>query len=284
MKQLRHILFAITALLALSCPANEASAQALLPPQTVVGNIQATHSGASALTFNQLAVALSQTGYLISSSPISLSTAIPPTPGVPGNAVVFGPLPYPNVIADAGQPPLLAPLANVSLATMPAGTIKSNVSGGSAAPSDNSISAVLDNYTTSAVLTTTIPADDTIPQSTEGTQILSVNYTPKVSTSKLRIDFQGQVSSAGASGDNVTCAVFNGGASAIAANMINITSTNFKEMIVVKTEYSPGSTSAQTITARCGGATANIALNGNTGGGRLLGGSAAATLEVREIQ
>jgi hypothetical protein len=65
--------------------------------------------------------------------------------------------------------------------------------------------------------------------------------------------------------------------------MVNITATNFKEMIGVKTVYSPGSTSAQTLSVRCGGAAANIVLNGNTGS-RLLGGSAMATLEVREIQ
>jgi hypothetical protein len=144
MKQLRHAL--IAALLALSCPANDASAQAisnvLIPPGTIVGNLQGTHSGASALTFNQLAVALSQTGYLISSSPISLSTAVPPTPGTPGNAVVFGPLPYPNVVADAGGPPLLAPLTNVSLATMPAYTLKGNATGSTEVPTDISIPAL----------------------------------------------------------------------------------------------------------------------------------------------
>ena len=105
MKQLRKI--ALIAALAFSGAPDDASAQAisnvLIPPQTIVGNLQGVHSGASAITFNQLAVALPQTGYLLSSSSSSS-----PILGTPGNAVVFGPFPNPSVIVDAGGPPVLS--------------------------------------------------------------------------------------------------------------------------------------------------------------------------------
>jgi hypothetical protein len=109
MKPLRHIAL-IAALV--SGAAHDASAQAisnvLIPPQTIVGNLQGSATGAQALRLCDVAVALSQAGYFVSTSAVSCSTAVPPTPGVPGNAVVFGPSPYPNVLADSGGPPILA--------------------------------------------------------------------------------------------------------------------------------------------------------------------------------
>jgi hypothetical protein len=46
-------------------------------------------------------------------------------------------------------------------------------------------------YTTNADLTTNIPIDDTIPQITEGTQILSLSITPKASANRVRLDPHG---------------------------------------------------------------------------------------------
>jgi len=42
-------------------------------------------------------------------------------------------------------------------------------------------------YTSSAVLNATIPIDNSIPQNTEGTELLSVTITPSTATSKIRI-------------------------------------------------------------------------------------------------
>lgn len=44
--------------------------------------------------------------------------------------------------------------------------------------------------TTPATYTSTIPRDNTIPQNTEGTEILQVSITPKSSTSILRVEIQ----------------------------------------------------------------------------------------------
>jgi hypothetical protein len=127
MKQFRHI--ALIAALAVSCAANDASAQAisnvLIPPQTVVGNLQGVPTGAQALTFNELRQALSLTGILLS----------PPALPTPGNAIVFGAAPNLGITVDAGFPPML-------LSPVPAYTLKGNATGSTAIPTDISIPAL----------------------------------------------------------------------------------------------------------------------------------------------
>ena len=137
------------------------------------------------------------------------------------------------------------------------------------------------SYASNSDLTTVIPLDDTIPQSSEGTQIISVAYTPKYSTSTLICEFTGQVTAAAA--DNVVAALFNGAANAFAAEMVNITAANLKVSFALTGSYAPGSTSAQTITVRVGAGSQIVRMNG-TSAGRLLGGVSAAVLTVYEIK
>jgi hypothetical protein len=137
MKHIGHI--ALISALAFPSFVDDASAQSisnvLIPPQTILGNMQGTASGASAVRFCDVEVALSQARYLIASAPLTCATAIPPTLGTPGNAVVYGPTPDPNVIADAGSPPML-------LAPVPAYTIKGNATGSAAVPTNIDIAAL----------------------------------------------------------------------------------------------------------------------------------------------
>lgn len=145
------------------------------------------------------------------------------------------------------------------------------------------IGSVIGTYTAATALTTVIPADDTIPQNTEGTQIISVSYTPKISTSTLLCEFNCNFAPTAA--DNVIGAIFNAGsANAFAASMVNSSGASIKTPMIVKGSYVPGATTAQTITVRIGPSTAaSITLNG-TAAARLLGGSSAATLTVYEIK
>lgn len=138
-------------------------------------------------------------------------------------------------------------------------------------------------YTANADLTTQIPIDDTIPQVTEGTQILSAAITPKSTTNKLRIRFKGMGTIATAA-TNWTAAVFvNGGANAVRAGYVTVDQINYERGLVLEHEFTPASTSTQTITVRVGPATANtLRLNGNPSG-RQFGGVMAATLVVEEI-
>lgn len=145
------------------------------------------------------------------------------------------------------------------------------------------IDRAYDEYTSNVDLTSPIPLDDTIPQNTEGTQILSASITPKATTSRIRISFQCQFM-CGSTGINAVAAVFNNStANALRSNFATNSALGFAETLSLVYEYSPGSTSAQTYNIRVGPQVATaIRLNG-TGSSRMLGGSMAATLILEEI-
>lgn len=71
------------------------------------------------------------------------------------------------------------------------------------------IQTVYDEYDTVGTGTTVIPADDTIPQITEGTEILSLTITPTSASSKIRISTALQVDSS----TSLVIALFKDGAS-----------------------------------------------------------------------
>lgn len=138
-------------------------------------------------------------------------------------------------------------------------------------------------YTANADIATVIPSDDTIPQVTEGTQILSVTITPKKTTNKIRIRFQCETSLSIAPGSAI-CALFaNGGANAIAANLVSHTAAAFALPLSMEIEITPASATAQTYTVRVGpNAASNLRLNG-TSATRVFGGVMRATLIAEEI-
>jgi hypothetical protein len=149
-------------------------------------------------------------------------------------------------------------------------------------------SAVVDRayaeYLTSADLTTLIPFDDTIPQVGEGTQILAASITPKSTTNRLRVRFEGWGSPVD-SGDLIAAALFlNGGANAVAATAsgIAISAGAIVGPILMEYEYVPGTTSAQAFTLRVGGTAGTVRMNG-TSTARRFGGVSRCTLIVEEI-
>jgi len=149
------------------------------------------------------------------------------------------------------------------------------------------VDRVIGTYATSADITTVVPVDDTIPQNTEGVQIISVTITPKSSTSRLRARFNGNVASSAGAGNAVICGLFctpgPGGSDAIAARAISVPVTGYVFGIALEHEWVPGSTNQQTVTVRIGPNTGTIRLNGGTAA-RQLGGAQAATLIVEEIK
>jgi len=139
-------------------------------------------------------------------------------------------------------------------------------------------------YTAAAAFSATIPVDDTIPQVTEGTQILSATLVPTSTTSILRVRFVGAaaVDSTGSLGW-VAAAFVNGAADAACASFVTVGANQLHVTInALEFEYAPGSTAPQTISVRVGAQTGNIRLNG-TAFGRLGGGSARASLTVEEL-
>jgi hypothetical protein len=137
-------------------------------------------------------------------------------------------------------------------------------------------------YATNADITATIPADDTIPQIGEGTQILTVNITPTSATSKLRIRFSGTVTSTSGVATAIF-AIFNGNTNAIKAGHATPEASGHPMTMAGECEYTPGGTSAQTISVRVGGTGTTFRMNGSASA-RLFGGVYAATLVVEEIK
>jgi hypothetical protein len=149
-------------------------------------------------------------------------------------------------------------------------------------PSGSIIDRVVGTYVLATVLTAQIPVDDTIPQSSEGTQIISVSITPKSTTNKLRIRFSGWGSASGLT--TLIWSLFNGGTNAIAAGGVAVPSSGYLEQICGEVEYTPGVVTAQTISLRVGPSSAVNAMINGSAASRYFGGSGITTLTVEEIK
>ncbi len=158
-------------------------------------------------------------------------------------------------------------LTTVATADLPNGTI---------------IDRAYAEYTANTSLSTTTPADDTVPAVTEGTQILSAALTPKDTTNRIRVRVAGSMSREAGAGTLATVAIHVNGAAASWAIPVEVTDNTTAYAFAGEYEYVPGSTSAQTITVRVGNNTGNVRMNG-TGSTRLYGGTARTTLVLEEI-
>ncbi len=136
--------------------------------------------------------------------------------------------------------------------------------------------------TSYAALTAQIPGDDTIPQSTEGTQVLAVSHTPKSVTSRLRA--RAVIWGTPSAGTGIVGAMFRNAATD--ASQVTYTSNAGAavQQLVLQDEWVPGSTSPQTISIRVGPDSAVTFNLLGASGSRRFGGAAKCTLTVEEIQ
>lgn len=150
-----------------------------------------------------------------------------------------------------------------------------------AASSAGKIGQILQNqYTTNTTISSSIPLDDTVPTSSEGTQILSKAITPSSASSTIRI--QTSLTGARSTTGGWIAALFANG-NCIDARMVGAGSADTGSMINFDTIHAPGSTSAQTYTVRVSPTgTGNLRMNGSSTG-RWFGGVQACTLTVEEI-
>lgn len=129
---------------------------------------------------------------------------------------------------------------------------------------------------------TVIPADDTIPQNTEGDEVLTVDITPNSPDSLLIIEAQ----SWGAPDTNTvfTMALFKDNETdARAAAATSVQTSDTLEACTVKAFVTPGSLSPITFRLRMGQAVAGtLAVNGGAAS-RLFGGVGITTLTVKEV-
>lgn len=151
--------------------------------------------------------------------------------------------------------------------------------GGSSSPS-GVLQVVQTNLSTHTTLTTTIPADDTLPQSSEGHEVLTRAITPESASSELLIEANLKIVLSGT--QFVTVALFkDSDADALATTLISGASGDTHNAVLWHKEAA-GSTSARTYKIRVGPNTGTAYLHGG-GGGRALGGSLVSSLKVSEI-
>ena len=133
---------------------------------------------------------------------------------------------------------------------------------------------------------TLIPFDDTIPQITEGTEILTATITPTSASNYLEIEAVTHLSGNATSGYLLGALFQDSAANAIAGEIITYTGAGFCMLMVIRCRILAGTTSATTLRLRTGpgsGTTTQLTINGSAGA-RLLGGVYLTSLTVTEIK
>lgn len=130
-----------------------------------------------------------------------------------------------------------------------------------------------------------IPLDNTIPQNTEGVEVITASITPTSATNRLRIEFE---ASGGTSGAlyGVAALFQDSTAGAISASCTSYVGLNLDGGIFLSLVYemAAGTTSATTFKIRAGASSNVIYINGNAGGTRVFGGVSFARLRITEIK
>lgn len=133
--------------------------------------------------------------------------------------------------------------------------------------------------------TTTMPFDDTIPQSNEGDQYMSVTITPKSATNQLVILVNCGIVSHSASGVFYSGALFQDAtANALAANGTFGSIANALVPLNVNHEMVAGTTAATTFKVRVGGNAAGTTTFNGTGAARRYGGITISSIIVLEFK
>ncbi len=153
-----------------------------------------------------------------------------------------------------------------------------------ATPSSPSGSVVqVVNYETGAVATgtTNIPNDDTIPQSSEGTQYMSLSITPTNTNNKLKIEVVVYVSNS-TGGRMIAALLQDSGTDALACGSTCIDNTVHLYPIVFTYYKTAGTTSSTTFKVNCGAQGGTMTFNGEAGS-RVFGGVCASSITITEI-
>jgi len=128
----------------------------------------------------------------------------------------------------------------------------------------------------------TIPNDDTMPQSTEGVQVLTASITPRKNTNLLIVSLSVPMSSSAS--NHVTAALFkDAGVDAIAVSNITAPGADFMVQPSLEFRMISGTTSSVTFSVRVGSNAGNLYVNGQSVG-RRYGGVMAAYLKIVEIE
>jgi len=141
------------------------------------------------------------------------------------------------------------------------------------------------NVQTGAVATgtTVIPADDTIPQKTEGDEFMTLAITPTSSSNKLKIDVVAQIGNNSANSSNTVALFQDSTANAIAVALNMESGAEFVGNTKFTHYMTSGTTSATTFKVRAGSnQSATTTFNGRDSG-RFFGGVFASSITITEI-
>lgn len=130
--------------------------------------------------------------------------------------------------------------------------------------------------------TSTIPIDDTIPQNTEGAEVMTLSITPTSSASKLRIDVT-LVMGCDASGVHTVALFKDSDADAIAAVFTGALSANVSHVTNFTHFMDAGTTSAITFKVRGGIDNAGTTVFNGRGTSRQMGGVCASSITITEF-
>lgn len=135
---------------------------------------------------------------------------------------------------------------------------------------------------TVATGTTTIPADNTIPQNTEGTEVMTLAITPKATSNTLRIDVTVHLSNSSAN-SVLTAALFQDStAGALAVGSATIATATHGVNISFPHVMTAGTTSSTTFKVRVGGQSAGTTTFNGSGGSQLYGGVLVSSIVITE--
>ena len=145
------------------------------------------------------------------------------------------------------------------------------------------LQVVTSQYSTFTSSTAAIPLDNTPPQNTEGTEVLTATITPTSTTSKLVITAQ---TTMGVSIANwaIISLFQDSGVNAIAANTMYITTNTASAILPLTYSMTAGTTNATTFRLRYGpgtGATTTAYINGSSSA--LFNGTLYTTLTITEV-
>ena len=142
------------------------------------------------------------------------------------------------------------------------------------------------NSSTSSVITgtTTIPLDDTIPQNTEGFQILSVSITPKSASNKLKISINTFLMNSNASSTTNQLALFQDSTANAIAATCHANGSAFMTQLNLIHYMTAGTTSSTTFNVRVGNNAAGTTTVNGASGARYYGGVGMSSITVEEFQ
>ena len=146
------------------------------------------------------------------------------------------------------------------------------------------IQVVTTSYTAVATGTTTIPLDDTIPQNTEGFEVMTQAITPKSATNILVIEAVVLCSNSAAALDMIGALFQDATANALAADCTYMATATGRVKLKIKHTMVAGTTSATTFRVRIGGSAVGTTTFNGFSGGRLFGATSKSNITITEYK